>query len=88
MKQTYELVLLPGDGIGPEVIAEARALVGAVGTATGAGFALDEIPCGGKFYLAHDGRDWPDGAAWVPRVGESAARSTPEWDALGPLLMR
>ena len=61
-KDTYELVLLPGDGIGVEVMAEARALVELVGAATGVGFALDEIPCGGKFFLEHGSRDWPEGA--------------------------
>src|SRR5688572_2043989 len=61
-KSTYELVLLPGDGIGIEVIADARALLELVGPAIGVGFALEEIPCGGKFYLAHGSRDWPEGA--------------------------
>ena len=60
-KATYELVLLPGDGIGAEVMAEARALVEVVATGTGVGFHLDEIPCGGKYFLEH-GRDWPEGA--------------------------
>jgi 3-isopropylmalate dehydrogenase len=61
-KATYELVLLPGDGIGVEVIADARALLELVGPAIGVGFAFDEIPCGGKFYLDHGSRDWPEGA--------------------------
>jgi isocitrate/isopropylmalate dehydrogenase len=61
-KATYDLVLLPGDGIGVEVIAEARALVELVGGALGVGFAIDEIPCGGKFYLEHGSRDWPEGS--------------------------
>jgi 3-isopropylmalate dehydrogenase len=61
-KSTYDLVLLPGDGIGVEVIAEARALLEVVGPALGVSFALDEIPCGGKFYLEHGSRDWPEGA--------------------------
>ena len=61
-KATYDLVLLPGDGIGAEVIAEARALVELVGETTGIGFAIDEIPCGGKFFLEHGSRDWPEGA--------------------------
>lgn len=61
-KATYDLVLLPGDGIGPEVMAEARALLELVAGATGARFALDEIPCGGKFFLEHGSRDWPEGA--------------------------
>ena len=61
-KATYELVLLPGDGIGVEVIADARALLEVIGPAIGVGFALEEIPCGGKFYLEHGSRDWPEGA--------------------------
>jgi len=61
-KSTYELVLLPGDGIGIEVIAEARALLEQIGPAIGVGFNLDEVPCGGKFYLDHGSRDWPEGA--------------------------
>ena len=60
-KATYELVLLPGDGIGAEVMAEARALIDVVATGTGVDFHLDEIPCGGKYFLDH-GRDWPEGS--------------------------
>jgi isocitrate/isopropylmalate dehydrogenase len=61
-KASYDLVLLPGDGIGAEVIAEARALVELVGETSGIGFTLDEIPCGGKFFLEHGSRDWPEGS--------------------------
>ena len=50
-KATYDLVLLPGDGIGAEVMAEAQALVEIVAQGTGAAFHLDEIPCGGKFFV-------------------------------------
>jgi 3-isopropylmalate dehydrogenase len=62
-KASYDLVLLPGDGIGVEVIAEARALLDVVGAATGVKFAIDEITCGGKYYLEHGSqRDWPEGS--------------------------
>jgi isocitrate/isopropylmalate dehydrogenase len=61
-KPSYDLVLLPGDGIGVEVIAEARALLDIVASRTGVRFAIDEIPCGGKFYLEHGSRDWPEGS--------------------------
>ena len=61
-KATYDLVLLPGDGIGVEVIAEARALLDLVASATGVCFDMQEIPCGGKFYLEHGSRDWPEGS--------------------------
>jgi 3-isopropylmalate dehydrogenase len=60
-KATYDLVLLPGDGVGAEVMAEARALVELVGKDLGVGFAIDSIPCGGKYFLEH-GRDWPEGS--------------------------
>jgi len=63
MKEQYTLVVLPGDGIGAEVAADAVALVERVGKAIGVTFAIDEVPCGGKYYLEH-GRDWPaDGEA-------------------------
>jgi 3-isopropylmalate dehydrogenase len=62
MKSRYELVLLPGDGIGAEVISEARTLVDLVAAKTGVTFGLDEIPCGGKFFLEHGSRDWPEGS--------------------------
>jgi isocitrate/isopropylmalate dehydrogenase len=61
-KASYDLVLLPGDGIGVEVIGHAKRLLDLVARGTGAAFALDEIPCGGKFYLEHKTRDWPEGA--------------------------
>jgi 3-isopropylmalate dehydrogenase len=61
-KPRYDLVLLPGDGIGVEVLGYARAVLDVVAAGTGVAFALDEIPCGGKFYLAHGSRDWPEGA--------------------------
>jgi isocitrate/isopropylmalate dehydrogenase len=61
-KASYDLVLLPGDGIGAEVMAEARALIDIVSAGTGVTFKLDEIPCGGKFFLEHGSRDWPEGA--------------------------
>lgn len=61
-KATYDLVLLPGDGIGAEVMGDARALVELVAQSTGVNFHLDEIPCGGRYYLEHGSRDWPEGA--------------------------
>ncbi|CAN5885466.1 isocitrate/isopropylmalate dehydrogenase family protein [soil metagenome] len=61
-KASYDLVLRPGDGIGAEVMAEARELIDIVARGTGATFRLDEIPCGGKYFLEHGTRDWPEGS--------------------------
>jgi isocitrate/isopropylmalate dehydrogenase len=62
MKTAYDVVLLPGDGIGVEVAADARALLDVVAAGTGVTLAIDEIPCGGRFYLEHGSRDWPEDA--------------------------
>jgi 3-isopropylmalate dehydrogenase len=77
-KPSYDLVLLPGDGIGAEVIAEARALVDIVAAGTGIGFAIDEIPCGGKYYLAH-GRDWPEDAEARCRAADAILLGAVGW---------
>ncbi len=62
MKDAYDVVLLPGDGIGVEVAADAREMLELVASATGVTLRLDEIPCGGRYYLEHGARDWPEGA--------------------------
>jgi len=44
------VVALPGDGIGPEVMAQGLRVLHAVGAATGTELEVEEIPCGGQFY--------------------------------------
>jgi len=43
---TYTIAVLPGDGIGPEVIAEAERVLETVGECFGIGFALEHFPIG------------------------------------------
>jgi len=50
---TYKLLLLPGDGIGPEVMAEVKRLVGFLADAAMASFDTEEGPVGGACYDAH-----------------------------------
>lgn len=57
----YRIVLLPGDGIGVEVTAQAVQVLEAVGGLTGLRFDFDEIPAGAAYYREH-GRDWPEGS--------------------------
>jgi 3-isopropylmalate dehydrogenase len=57
----YDVVLLPGDGIGREVMREGRKILDEVAARTNARFDMTEIPCGGQYYLEH-GRDWPEGS--------------------------
>ena len=77
-KSVYQLVSLPGDGIGVEVVAEARALLEVVAPATGVQFAIDEIPCGGKYFLDH-GRDWPEGADERCRAADAILLGAVGW---------
>ena len=79
-KATYDLVLLPGDGIGAEVMAEARALVDVVAQGTGVEFHVDEIPCGGKFFLEHGSRDWPEGAEERCRAADAILLGAVGWN--------
>ena len=50
---TRKLFLLPGDGIGPEAMAEVKKLVAALNEKLGAGFETEEGLVGGIAYDAH-----------------------------------
>lgn len=60
-RATYSVVLLPGDGTGVEVAAQAKRVLDLVEKQTDTKFDIEEIPCGGQYYLEH-GRDWPEGS--------------------------
>ncbi|MDB4952702.1 MAG: 3-isopropylmalate dehydrogenase [Myxococcales bacterium] len=79
-KATYDLVLLPGDGIGVEVIGDARALLEVVAPAIGVRFALEEIPCGGKFFLEDGTRDWPAGSEDKCRAADAILLGAVGWN--------
>ncbi len=57
----YKVVLLGGDGTGPEVMREGVKILKAVEDAFGVRFDLVPYPCGGQHYL-DTGEEWPDGA--------------------------
>ncbi len=57
----YKLVLLGGDGTGPEVMREGVKVLQAVEESFGLSFDLVPYPCGGQHYL-DTGEEWPDGA--------------------------
>src|SRR5947207_2140095 len=50
---TYNLLLLPGDGIGPEVTAEVKKLIGWMNAHGGGTFIIEEGLCGGCAYDAY-----------------------------------
>ncbi|HSB08579.1 MAG TPA: isocitrate/isopropylmalate family dehydrogenase [Blastocatellia bacterium] len=60
-KDSYSIVALPGDGIGPEVLACALRCLRAAGELFHVNFHVEEIPCGGHYYVEHD-IEWPEGS--------------------------
>lgn len=83
--RTFHVLLLPGDGVGPEVLAESSSLLDAIGKPTGVHFEFSEAKIGGAAIDAHG----------VPlrEVDVQAARQSdavllgavggPKWDHLG-----
>src|SRR5256884_7254704 len=57
----FKIVLLAGDGVGPEVMREGVKVLKAVESAYGVSFELVPFSCGGQHYL-DTGEEWPDGA--------------------------
>ena len=57
----YSVVLLPGDGTGPEVIEQAKKVLDIISEKTSIGFNYESIKCGGKHYL-DTGKEWEEGS--------------------------
>jgi 3-isopropylmalate dehydrogenase len=57
----YYIVALPGDGIGPEVLAQALRVLRTTGELFQINFEIEEIPCGGHYYAEHE-IEWPEGS--------------------------
>jgi 3-isopropylmalate dehydrogenase len=60
-KDSYNIIALPGDGIGVEVLAAALDVLRVTSEITGVDFEVEEIPCGGHYYAEHE-TEWPDGS--------------------------
>jgi 3-isopropylmalate dehydrogenase len=60
-KQRYHIVTLPGDGVGPEVTAQAVSVLEAAAARFGFGFDFEPLAGGGEYYLEHE-REWPEGS--------------------------
>ena len=48
---TYRVAVLPGDGTGREVMREALRILSIFDENSPASFDINEIPCGGQYYL-------------------------------------
>jgi 3-isopropylmalate dehydrogenase len=63
VRARYQVIVLPGDGVGVEVAKEARRVLSLVAEKTNTALDIEEIPCGGQYFLAHGKqRDWPEGS--------------------------
>ncbi len=88
---TYNVVCLPGDGIGPEVMNEGLRALRAVAKPLGIDFKFEEIPCGGQYFLANGKHhDWPDGSFEKCKAADMILLGAVGWpspDGKGPTLM-
>ena len=83
---TKTIVLLPGDGIGPEVTAAARAVLEAVAPAHGLSLAFESHDIGGCAIDAH-GDPFPDATAQACKRADAVflgAVGGPKWESGGP----
>jgi 3-isopropylmalate dehydrogenase len=79
---TATIALLPGDGIGPEVVAEARRVLEAVGESAGVSFAFEEALIGGAAIDA-TGAPLPDDTVALCKRADAVllgAVGGPQWD--------
>ena len=86
----YRVKLLPGDGIGPEVMQQAKEVLDEVTRGVGLRFELEEIPCGGQYYLKHGSRDWPEGSEEKCEKADLILLGAVGWpspDGKGPVTM-
>ena len=69
MSDSYSLLILPGDGIGPEVMAEVVKVIDWFGANRGMSFDISEGLVGGASYDAHG----------TPLTDETMARARAAW---------
>ncbi|MDO8847564.1 MAG: 3-isopropylmalate dehydrogenase [Coriobacteriia bacterium] len=83
---TYRICLLPGDGIGPEITAEAVKILGVIGERYGVSFEFSEALLGGAAIDA-TGTALPEATLTVAHAADAvllAAIGGPKWDTTDP----
>lgn len=84
--RTYKIAVLPGDGIGPEVMAEARKVLAAVEKRFSLSFSLTEMRVGGAA-IDVDGHALPESTLEVCRNSDAILFGSvggPKWESLPP----
>ena len=90
MKKTYKICCLPGDGIGPEIIAEGKKVLAAVGKRYGCEFVCEDALIGGAAIDAY-GDPLPAATLDAARASDAvllAAVGGPKWDTTDPAAPR
>jgi len=84
--QTWRVCLLPGDGIGPEITAEAVKVLGVIGEDRGVSFEFEEALLGGAAIDA-EGTALPEATLEIAHRADAvllAAIGGPKWDTTDP----
>lgn len=84
--KTYRICTLPGDGIGPEIIAEGKKVLQAVGERAGVTFTCTDALIGGAAIDA-TGSPLPDATLEAARASDAVLLSSvggPKWDSTDP----
>lgn len=90
VKKTYKICCLPGDGIGPEIIAEGKKVLAAVGKRYGVDFQCEDALIGGTAIDAC-GDPLPEEALAAARASDAvllASVGGPKWDSTDPAAPR
>ncbi|HYK93567.1 MAG TPA: isocitrate/isopropylmalate dehydrogenase family protein [Thermoplasmata archaeon] len=74
----YQVVLLPGDGTGPEVVREARKVLDALGEGDAAPWHLDERAGGAQYYATH-GKEWEPEAEAAAHAADAILLGAVGW---------
>ena len=88
--KTYKICCLPGDGIGPEILAEGKKVLEAVGKKFGVAFACEDALIGGAAIDA-TGTALPDETLDAAKASDAvllAAVGGPKWDTTDPAAPR
>jgi isocitrate/isopropylmalate dehydrogenase len=75
---TYRLVLLPGDGTGPEVVRQGRRVLDALAEGGAAPWTLEEYPGGATYYRDH-GKEWEPEAEAAARAADAILLGAVGW---------
>jgi 3-isopropylmalate dehydrogenase len=84
MKENFKIALLPGDGIGPEVIQEAVKILKIVGSKLNLTLDTEQVPVGGAGYEA-TGHPLPDESLTAAKNADAVllgAVGGPKWESL------